>query len=177
VTSASAWATTAYDDEIEAIVLDVALKRSQKAARLREFRQEEVESCVQSGLEKYFAHKEWDRFYWYVIVAGDFPSQEYVSTLAAALDLARSEPEVYALNIVLTLSDIAAPESVPVLARTVAWHRADDEFNDLAVNAMDALLHIDTPESRQFIASLVDDDREEVRELAQEVAEDPERFW
>jgi len=133
--------------------------------------------CVQLALDKYFAHKEWDRFGRYVVVAGDLPSSEYVLTLAAALDLARREPWVYAPNIVLTLSDIAAPESVPVLARTVAWHRADDEFHELALNAMDALLHIDTPESREFVASLVDDDREEVRELAQEVAADPERLW
>ncbi|MFI5592977.1 hypothetical protein ACIA5G_48555 [Amycolatopsis sp. NPDC051758] len=38
-------------------------------------------------------------------------------------------------------------------------------------------LHIDTPESRAALAAAVDDDREAVRELAQEVAERPADFW
>ncbi|WP_290059020.1 hypothetical protein [Amycolatopsis solani] len=69
----------------------------------------------------------------------------YLPVLIEALDLARTEPQVYAL--------------------------------DMAVNALDALLHIDTPESRAVLAAAVDDDREAVRELAREVAERPEDFW
>ncbi|HET6711733.1 hypothetical protein [Amycolatopsis sp.] len=163
--------------DLENIILDLSLQPQEKIARLSAFQREDVESCVRLGLEKSFAAGKWSLFDRYVNMAGSFPSRDYVATLVAGLDLARSEPEVYALNIVLTLSDIAAPESVPVLARTVNWRPADDEFHDLAVNAVDALLHIDTAESRQFIASLVDDDREQVRDLAQEVADDPERFW
>ncbi|WP_158714435.1 hypothetical protein [Amycolatopsis sp. La24] len=48
---------------------------------------------------------------------------------------------------------------------------------DVALGAMDALLHIDTPESRAVIASLVDDDRVQVRELARDVVANPDEYW
>jgi hypothetical protein len=53
----------------------------------------------------------------------------------------------------------------------------DDIDDDLAVKALDVLLHIATPESRAVLAAAVDDDRESVRELAGAVAERPEDFW
>ncbi len=165
------------DGEIEAIVLDSGINPLEKASRLREREVGEVVEALAGGLARAFADGQWSRFGSYVDVVGEFPSPAYLPVLIEALDLARTEPHVYALDLVCTLSDLAAPESVPVLARTVAWHRADDVDDDLAVNALDALLHIDTPESRVALAAAVDDDREAVRELAREVAERPRDFW
>lgn len=165
------------DDEIATVVLAARVDPLEKAARLREKNPDEVVEALSSGLVGAFRDRDWSRFDSYVNVISEFPSPSYVPVLIEALDLARTEPHVYALDIVYTLSDLAAPESVPVLARTVAWHREDDIDDDLAVNALDALLHIDTPESRAVLAAAVDDDREAVRELARAVAERPEDFW
>ncbi|MBE1497548.1 hypothetical protein H4696_004648 [Amycolatopsis lexingtonensis] len=165
------------DREIAAIVLGSEGNPLEKAARLREKEPGEVVAALSGGLAEAFANRNWSHFDSFVNVVGEFPSPSYLPVLIDALDLARTEPHVYALNIVYTLSDLAAPESVPVLARTVAWHRENDIDDDLAVNALDALLHIDTPESRAVLAAAVDDDREAVRELAREVAKRPGDFW
>ncbi|MGW5723482.1 hypothetical protein ACWEVP_45455 [Amycolatopsis sp. NPDC003865] len=165
------------DSDIATIVLAAEINPLEKASRLRGKNPDEVVEALSEGLARAFKDRDWSRFDSYVNVVSEFPSPSYVPVLIEALDLARTEPHVYALDIVYTLSDLAAPESVPVLARTVAWHREDDIDDDLAVNALDALLHIDTPESRAALAAAVDDDREAVRDLAREVADRPEDFW
>ncbi|WP_134668091.1 MULTISPECIES: hypothetical protein [unclassified Amycolatopsis] len=78
---------------------------------------------------------------------------------------------------VSALSDLASPDSVGVLARAIGWRSQRFADYDVALEAMDALLHIDTPESRAVIASLADDDRVQVRELARDVVANPDEYW
>ncbi|MCR6484556.1 HEAT repeat domain-containing protein [Amycolatopsis sp. OK19-0408] len=150
---------------------------AEQVAMIREQDLPDVPAGIAAGLERHLATRHWGSFGRYVNLVPDFPSPAAAGHLVAALDLARSDPYLHAVDVVTALAELAPPEAVPVLARTARRHWLRDYASDLALHAMDALLHIDTPESRAVMASLVDDEREPVRELAREVAEDPGRFW
>ncbi|MGV9293994.1 MULTISPECIES: hypothetical protein [Amycolatopsis] len=160
---------------MEQVVTNASLSPREKGARLREC--ENLGDCVEGGLRASLDAGDWKKFYWYVLATDLAPRESYVPILVEALEMARGEPRIHAADVVSVLSDLASPESVRVLARTVAWRPNGEGGADLALDAMDALLHIDTPESREAIASLVSDDRAEVRELARDVVDNPGQFW
>ena len=162
-------------EDVDRVLADSSLSPQEKRDRLRGCGN--VGDCIERGLRTSLDAGDWTRFYWYVIAIDSAPRESYVPILIRALDMARDEPRIYAPDVILALSDLASPTSVPVLARTIAWRTEQYGGDGFTLDAMDALLHIVTPESRAVIASLVEGDRIEVRELAQDIVASPGRYW
>jgi len=161
--------------EIEKVLTNSSISVGETADLLRDV--EGLEECVEAGLRDSFRAGDWTRFYWYVLAVDFAQRDSYVPVLVEALDKAREEPYIHPAGVVAALSALASPDSVDALARAIAWRSERFANAAVAVEAMDALLHIVTPESRAVIASLVEDDRIEVRELAQDIVASPGEYW
>ena len=161
--------------KIEKVLTNGSLSMRETAERLRDV--EGLEECVETGLRDSFSAGDWTRFYWYVLAVAFAQRDSYVPILVEALDKAREEPYIHPAGVASALSTLASPDSVDALARAIDWRSKRFADCDVAMEAMEALLHIDTPESMAVIASLVDDDRIQVRELAQDVVANPGKYW
>ncbi|MFD9957819.1 hypothetical protein [Amycolatopsis sp. NPDC058986] len=129
---------------------------------------EPVDDLIAAGLRKTLDDHDWYAFQTYLFLAGSRPSAKYVDTLNEVLDrrLADYAPE----DVVSYLGDIRDPKAVPSLERALSWRREDDEFHQFAFKVLSALMAIGGEESWRVIESARHDDRDRVRDIADQLS-------
>ncbi|WP_133853355.1 hypothetical protein [Labedaea rhizosphaerae] len=107
---------------------------------------------------------DWPLFERYVLVAHRRPSRAYTAALCDVL--ARHGDEVNNEDIVDVLAEIRDPAAVGFLADTLWWQPPWDEFHQLAVKCVWALVAIGTPEAFAVVCEAAVCEAEEIREAA-----------
>lgn len=119
--------------------------------------QSHLADCIETGLRRALKLRRWCEFEAYTWASGAFPSDRFTPMLIDALDL--HDPHAQPAEILLALARIGDSRSVESVRRALLWTPEWDEFHDLALKAIDALLEIDNAAAWKVIEEAAANDR------------------